>query len=203
MLNLSRNNIYNVTNHSFTRYKDTLTILDMSNLRLWRNNLILEQGTFNPLFKLEYLDMTNSCWSRKFALPTNIRILKIENCSTLLNVAHLKLLEEFHAAGNNWTEAPRFHMLAPLKYVDLRRNALDYFPVESIAPYCELKAIFLDGFPSRNIIRKNLNNATIYCTCRAFDSWLTNYGIKHRQLECIPPPGKINHLLFHFAYFSK
>lgn len=192
VLNLSHNRIVNISDNSFNRYKDSLTALDMSFLKERTINetkdCCFEYSieTFSSLHKLEYLDLTNACWHKKFILPEKIRVLKIENCSSVINISYLHFLEEFHAAGNEWDCSPMFHKLAPLKYVDLRRNALLTFELERIAPFCDLRMLRLDAFPSKSL-QKELHTEITYCTCRAIDYWLTYTEVEHDHWNCIPP----------------
>ncbi|XP_065204277.1 uncharacterized protein LOC135834342 [Planococcus citri] len=189
VLNLSHNEVKNITNYSFDRYKNSLMTLDMSFLKQaneTNKSVEFSLESFSILSKLEYLDLTNSCWSKKFTLPQTIRILRIENCSSILNISHLHLLEEFHAAGNEWNSSPAFHKLAPLKYIDLRRNALRTFDLQRIAPFCDLKILRLDIFPAKTF-KKELHTEKTYCTCRAIDYWLTITKVEHDHWDCIPP----------------
>lgn len=168
-----------------------MTTLDLSYLnRLDAKKLDYSTETFSPLSNLQYLDLTNSCWSKNFVLPPKIKILKIENCSVSVSLADLSSLEELYAAGNAWTHSPEFHRMAPLKFIDLRRNALFDFDVVRIAPFCELRTVRMDSFPSKALPRE-FHNATTYCACKSVDVWLSNVNVDHDHLDCVPPVGEL------------
>lgn len=143
--------------------------------------------SFLPLYKLEYLDLSESCHSNDFHLPNRIRILKIEDCHTTIEVVGLTGLEEFYAAGNAWKNCPRFHPLAPLRYADLRQNNFFQFEVERIAPLCYLSTLRTDRYIPQEKIPRGEHNVTTYCACMALESWLTTTEVLHDPLNCTLP----------------
>lgn len=147
--------------------------------------LWIDNGTFSPLTKLMYLDLSANAFSVLPAdLPPSLETLNLgflgptmfgDGAAVLSELESLKVLS---LDANYITTFPKFvRKISNLEQLNLSLNPITEFAVEDLAYMCNLKTLSVD---TKNLFASESKT----CDCLKVGKWIQTYGITIEGFAC-------------------
>lgn len=208
-LDISYNKIQPLDADSFKRYKSlvvlNITFMDVFNVTTapkektregLRSVVKIDYNTFQPLMKLESLDLTHSfCGSQSgFYLPPMLSSVSFAALYLTkdMNFENLHYLQAVNLFANELKSFPKFYTKFPeIQFIVLFENPLESLTVEDIAPLCSLNRLEIDAKNEDS----NLDKEPFFCHCKRLIKWLIDFDIAgHEGFSCFPCKNNMIHM---------